>query len=254
MDKELDELQAWLKAASSFELPPYNELPNVPLYMEQVVEYINKTLKPINPSEKDILTSFMVNNYVKADILEEPHNKKYTNDQLGYLLAISSLKRVLSMSEISLLIEMDKDVSTDKSVLYGFFRVMAKDILQERASKVASKADSFVDTYKRELAEGNVNAEQNLRDRLGLIALRLAIQSGVDTIISQMLLDEIGKSAHGEKVYEFESTPGHHELRRENKISLAQSKRLAAAKLAAAKKEKSKEKAPSVDNNKKEEK
>src|SRR5574344_572179 len=233
MDKELDELQAWLKAASSFELPPYNELPNVPLYMEQVVEYINKTLKALNPSEKDILTSFMVNNYVKADILEEPHNKKYSNDQLGYLLAISSLKRVLSMSEISLLIEMDKDVSTDKSVLYGFFRVMAKDILQE-------------------LAEGNANAEQNLRDRLGLIALRLAIQSGVDSIISQMLLDEIGKSAHGEKVYEFESTPGHHELRRENKISLAQSKRLAAAKLAAAKKEKSKEKAPSVDNKKEE--
>jgi hypothetical protein len=45
MDKELEELQAWLKAASSFELPPYKELPNVPLYMEQVVDYINKTLK-----------------------------------------------------------------------------------------------------------------------------------------------------------------------------------------------------------------
>jgi hypothetical protein len=245
MDKELDELQAWLKAASSFELPPYNELPNVPLYMEQVVEYINKTLKPLNPSEKDILTSFMVNNYVKADILEEPHNKKYTNDQLGYLLAISSLKRVLSMSEISLLIEMDKDVSTDKSVLYGFFRVMAKDILQERASKVASKADSFVDTYKRELAEGNANAEQNLRDRLGLIALRLAIQSGVDSIISQMLLDEIGKSAHGEKVYEFESTPGHHELRREEQ-DLFGSVETVGCRQVAAKKEKSKEKAPSV--------
>jgi hypothetical protein len=93
----------------------------------------------------------MVNNYVKADILEEPHNKKYSNDQLGYLLAISSLKRVLSMSEISLLIEMDKDVSTDKSVLYGFFRVMAKDILQERATKVSMKTDSFVSTYQREL-------------------------------------------------------------------------------------------------------
>jgi hypothetical protein len=50
------------------------------------------------------------------------------------------------MSEISMLIEMDKDVSTDKSVLYGFFRVMAKDILQENATKGASKTDSFVDT------------------------------------------------------------------------------------------------------------
>jgi hypothetical protein len=77
-----------------------------------------------------------------------------------------------------------------------------------------------------------------------LIALRLAIQAGVDTIISQMLLDEIGKSLHGKDVYEFESTPGHHELRREDKISLAQSKRLAAAK-----KEKSKEKKPTKEPN-----
>jgi hypothetical protein len=41
MDKELEELQNWLKAASSFELPSYKELPTVPLYMEQVIDYIN---------------------------------------------------------------------------------------------------------------------------------------------------------------------------------------------------------------------
>jgi hypothetical protein len=129
-----------------------------------------------------------------------------------------------------MLIEMDKDVSTDKSVLYGFFKIMAKDIMQENATKVSEKTDSFVATYQRELSEGNPNAEQNLRDRLGLVALRLAIQAGVNSIMAQMILDEIGKAVHGEKVYQFESTPGHHELRREDKISLAQSKRLAAAK------------------------
>ena len=125
----------------------------------------------------------MVNNYVKADILDEPSKKKYSNDHLGYLLAITSLKRVLSMSEISMLIEMDKDVSTDKSILYGFFNVMAKDIMQENASKVSKKTGSFVATYQRELSEGNPNAEQNLRDRLGLIALRLAIQADVNGIM-----------------------------------------------------------------------
>src|SRR5574344_1373847 len=197
MDKEVSELIEWLKAASVYELPPYKELPNVPLYMEQVTGYINDILKPLNPTQKDFLTSFMVNNYVKAGILAAPEKKKYTQDHLGYLLAMTTLKRTLSISEISLLIEMDKDVSTDKSVLYGFFRVMAKDILQERAPKVSMKTDSFVSTYQRELKEGNEKAEQNLRDRLGLIALRLAIQAGVDTIISQMRLDESGKSLHG---------------------------------------------------------
>jgi hypothetical protein len=124
----------------------------------------------------------MVNNYVKADILEEPHKKKYTNDQLGYLLAITSLKRVLSMSRFPMLIEMDKDVSTDKSVLYGFFRVMAKDILQRTGEQGASKKRILSSIpINGNSAEGNPNAEQNLRDRLGLIALRLAIQAGVNT-------------------------------------------------------------------------
>jgi hypothetical protein len=245
MDKELQDIQSWLAAASSFELPSYRELPGVPLYMEQVVEYINSALKPINPSNKDILTSFMVNNYVKADILKEPVKKKYNTEHLGYLFAISSLKRVLSMSEISMLIEMDKDVAADKSVLYGFFKVMARDILQESSKKVASKTQSFVDTYNNEIKANNPNAEQNLRDRLGLIALRLAVQAGVDSMISQMILDNVAKSVHGEKAYEFESTPGHHEVRRENKISLAESKRLAAVK-----KEKSKAEKPSADHKK----
>jgi hypothetical protein len=244
MDKELKYIQDWLEAASHFELPSYKELPTVPLYMEQVIEYINSSLKPLNPSEKDILTSFMVNNYVKADILKGPEKKKYSNEHLGYLLAITSLKRVLSMSEISMLIEMDKDIATDKSTLYGFFKVMSRDILQESAQKVSRKTDDFVATYNKEVKEGNPNAEKNLRDRLGLIALRLAIQGGVDAIMAQMILDEVGKSVHGEKTYEYETTPGHHELRRENKISLAESKRLAAAK-----KEKSKAK-PTKDEKK----
>jgi hypothetical protein len=87
-----------------------------------------------------MLTSFMVNNYVKADILERAEQEEILQRSFGLSFGHHfSLKRVLSMSEISMLIEMDKDVSTDKSVLYGFFKVMAKDILQENATKVSKK-------------------------------------------------------------------------------------------------------------------
>lgn len=230
MDKELQGLLAWLKAASTYELPPYNELPQVPLYMEQVTGYVNSILKPLNPTNKDLLTSFMVNNYVKADIMKAPEKKKYSVDQLGYLLAITTLKRTLSISEIALLIEMDKDVSTDKSVLYGFFRIMAKDIMQEVASKVSIKAQGISERYQKESMAGNPDAEKNLRDSIGLIALRMSIQAGVYQTISQGILDTIGMSMHGEKIYQQEITPGHKEKEREDKISKAQSRRVAIAK------------------------
>lgn len=237
MEPRFKELQAWLEAASQYELPSFNELPSVPLYMEQVTDYINKILLPINPAQKDLLTSFMVNNYVKAKIIKEPEKKKYTEEQLGYLLAITTLKRTLSMSEISLLIELDKDVSNDKSVLYGFFRVMAKDIFQETAKKIKSKSDLYLATYEKQQAEGNPKAEQNLRDSFALSALRLAIQGGVDQAIAQSILEELIMDLHGQKAYKIESTPGHKEMEREEKISRAQSRRIAAAKVLSEKEE-----------------
>jgi hypothetical protein len=231
-DEELNALLAWLKSASTYELPDYQTLPHVPLYMEQVTDYINEILKPLNSSEKSALTSFMVNNYVKASIMDAPKNKKYNVDQLGYLIAITSLKRSLTISEIALLIEMDSDVSKDKSVLYGFFRVMSKDILQEVTTRALSKSEEYAERYHKEKEEGNPKADANLRDSLGLISLRMAIQSAVYGIVSQSILDAIGRDMKGDQVYLAENTPGHKEREREAKINRDQILRVGAAKKA----------------------
>ncbi len=230
MDKEIEKLQFWLKTASSYELPSFKELPTVPLYMEQVVVYINQVLSPLTPSDTQILTSFMVNNYVKAKILKEPAKKKYSVEHLGYLLALTTLKRTLSMSEISLLIEMDKDVSTDKSVLYGFFSVMTKDILQETANKTELKTASFVERYEKEKKADPAKADMNLRDSLGLIALRLAIQASVNQALAEVILTSIAKDVHSEKEFELESKPTPNEVKRENRLNEGQARRLALAK------------------------
>lgn len=230
MEDELKQIQEWLKVLEGFGLPAYKELPSVPLYMEQVVGYINEALKPLCTSDQQVLTSFMVNNYVKAKIIDEPVKKKYNQVQLGYLMAISTLKITLSMSEISLLIEMDNDVSTDKSILYGFFRVMANDILKDSVERLSRRVDTYAIRFNEEKAKNDPKADVNLRDSLGLIALRLSIQAGVNEILSSLLLDAVGKDMHGEKAFEIESTPGAHEMRRENKISGAEAKRLVAAR------------------------
>jgi len=230
MDKEISELIEWLKVASAYELPSYKELPSIPLYMEQVTGYVNDILKPLNPIQKDLLTSFMVNNYVKAGIIAAPEKKKYSQDHLGYLLAITTLKRTLSISEISLLIEMDKDVTMDKSVLYGFFRVMEKDVLQETAQKTLIKAVSFKERYDKETSQKDPEAENHLRDSLALIALRMSIQAAVYQALSQNILDSVGKDLHGVKAYQLENTPSNKEKEREMEINASQSKRVALIK------------------------
>ena len=120
MDEELKKLQDWLESASLYELPSYKELPTVPLYMEQVVGYINKTLAPLSPHDSEILTSYMVNNYVKAKIIKEPERKKYNEVHLGYLLAICSLKNCLLASASSSMSEMLGGGTSSSSPLSPF--------------------------------------------------------------------------------------------------------------------------------------
>ena len=88
MAKDTAELEKWIKEVGSFSLPQFKELPNVELYMEQVLSYINSSLAIFSDDPRKVLTSFMVNNYVKAGMIPEPKKKKYDREQIGYLMAI----------------------------------------------------------------------------------------------------------------------------------------------------------------------
>lgn len=96
----------------SFHPPRWNELPGIPLYMDQVVLFLNQALDPIQfEDSRPLLTSSMVNNYVKNSIVKAPVKKQYRPYHLAYLLVVCALKRCYSLSEISTLIQMYSDIS-----------------------------------------------------------------------------------------------------------------------------------------------
>ena len=59
-------------AIEGFRLPRYAQIPNVGLYLEQVVRYVNTHLAPLGEPE---LTSSMVSNYVKQGLISSPIKK-----------------------------------------------------------------------------------------------------------------------------------------------------------------------------------
>lgn len=198
MEDIYGQLKAFLEKTQDFKLPSYNEIPSVPLYMEQVVEYVNGVLAPFALEGKPILSSFMVNNYVKAKIIDEPNGKKYDRNHIGYLLAISALKNVLPLSDLSLLIEMDKGVSTDKSVLYEFFRMLFGDILKQVVQKASWRIEDYGRRYEKESQDGEPLARTHLQEGLALTALRLSVQSSVEKTMASYLLSGIEDDMHGE--------------------------------------------------------
>lgn len=92
-------------------IPTWNELPNIDLYLDQVVTLVNTVLSPYiffnSDNHKDnnlVLSKTMINNYVKNNLIDAPIKKKYGKVQLAKLFVICVLKQVYSMNDIKNLI------------------------------------------------------------------------------------------------------------------------------------------------------
>lgn len=99
-----------------FRLPRYEELPDVGLYLEQTTKYINGYLEPLGCME---ITSAMISNYVKKDIIPSPVKKQYYAEHIAYLFFVVIAKNLLSMDNIKLLIKMQKK-SYSNPVAYNY--------------------------------------------------------------------------------------------------------------------------------------
>ena len=86
---------------SFFFYPKWEEIPNIDLYLDQVLLYVNQVCAPISPDKEKGLTASMVNNYVKHGYLTKPDKKKYQRKQIARLIAITTLKSVFSIQEIA---------------------------------------------------------------------------------------------------------------------------------------------------------
>ncbi len=91
----------------NFHCPRWHELPDIGLYMDQVVSIIEDNLGLITLSnEGKIVTSTMINNYVKQKMIAPPFKKKYQKSQVARLFIICILKRCFSISEITIIIDL----------------------------------------------------------------------------------------------------------------------------------------------------
>ena len=86
---------------SIFSYPKWEDIPNIDLYLDQVLLYVNQVCAPISPDKEKGLTASIVNHYVKHGYLTKPDKKKYQRKQIARLIAITTLKSVFSIQEIA---------------------------------------------------------------------------------------------------------------------------------------------------------
>ena len=94
-------LVRWQKYMENYCLPTWEELPDMELYMDQVVSLVNRYLDLIpHDADNSVLTASTVNNYVRLRVMPPPERKRYGRRHLAYLIMICLMKQSLTLSEI----------------------------------------------------------------------------------------------------------------------------------------------------------
>lgn len=107
-------------------LPAWEELPDLELYMDQVLSLMVRYLG----AEGRTLTASMVNNYVKMGAVPAPKKKRYGRVHLSRLIIICVLKSVLPLAEIQKLTERGVADSSDEQ-FYAAFRAQYQSVREE---------------------------------------------------------------------------------------------------------------------------
>ena len=138
------------EASKYFYIPTWEEIPNIDLYLDQVVTLLEEYLRPFSLEPEDkVITKTMINNYVKQNIISAPVNKKYNKEQVAMLFVICMLKQVYSINDISRLIKLSFK-NNEPSIAYTKFanelRLAIKEIFEEkkREDKPKDRAEQII--------------------------------------------------------------------------------------------------------------
>ncbi|MBM6939259.1 DUF1836 domain-containing protein [Pseudoflavonifractor phocaeensis] len=161
--EELEELKERMAQDRPVE---WASFPDLGLYMDQIISYMPRQL--IHYGEGELLTSAMVNNYIKDGLLPRAEGKRYSRTHLAYLTAICVLKQVLSVREVKDLLAVGESRKGSAEALYTYFCKQLDGVLRETSDFLP---------------------QDGTEEDLPRLALALALRSYADRLACQRVLD-----------------------------------------------------------------
>ena len=169
----------WEQYMLHYELPDWEGLPDLELYMDQVVALITRYLEilPRAGATDGVVTPSAINNYVRMRVMPAPVRKKYTRVHLAYLVLICLLKQTLTLAEIQVILPVDLPESEVHTIYDGF------------VSRLHDTSRLFIDQVRAE-AQGVLepgNGETQVETAEGLM-LTTAVSSVLNRLLATRLL------------------------------------------------------------------
>lgn len=159
------ELEEWINSVPK--LPLWQDLPDIELYMDQLVSLANRYLEFIVNGQ---ITPSMVNSYVKKNLMPKPNRKKYSQKHLVSIILITLLKQVYSLDDIRL-----------------WLNNTLKESPEENYNKFSNFFNQSITQINQKQFNLNLNSHISSKDDF---ILNLIIQTVISKLISEKLIKE----------------------------------------------------------------
>jgi len=175
MSETEQRLLAWMDTLKAYRLPRWEELPDIALYMDQVITLIERYVSPlVNQTDGKVITAAMINNYVKLGIMPKPNKKRYERIHMAHLIVITILKQILLIPEIKQGILLQSQIN-GMPAAYDLF-------CQEQEQALVALVKKY---------HGQPNADPTLASRtvtLDRLGLHMACMSFASKIITEKVI------------------------------------------------------------------
>ncbi|MBR3719242.1 MAG: DUF1836 domain-containing protein [Firmicutes bacterium] len=165
-------------------------IPNIDLYIDQMVSCLNSELSLYAKDGDGPITKGMVSNYTKHKMIPGPEGKRYTKDHCIFMLLVYYLKGCFSMDQVRRLMRpiltnynSEWDDSVDIQAYYG---------------KIMEEVRRSEENFGRELQDSMDGIKKFLSDRgsdddiseIILLITTLIMRSNEERFLAEKLLDE----------------------------------------------------------------
>lgn len=182
-EKFINSFGEFEKILKGYTLPLWDALPEIELYMDQVISLLEKYLEiyPRALGKDKFITPAMINNYVKLGIIPAPEKKRYSKKHIALLLIIFTLKQTHDMATIQKILLSNTDEQFIKKTYDSFV-------------KNQQKAFSYVVENIKVVANPIFENEADNPERL----CDLLVQAAASANIFKILTDSMSRACHSD--------------------------------------------------------
>ena len=181
-------LESILESLSKMEYIKSSKIPDIDLYMDQVLTFMNGNLDNVKRHESDkVMTKTMINNYAKNHLLPAPEKKKYTKEHIMVLMFIYYFKNILSIGDIQSIL----NPLTDRYFANGKELNLEK-VYEEVFSLEKGQIDQLKETLTKDYQRaGETFTEEDEEDKHFLQLFSFICMLSYDIYIRKQIIEKI---------------------------------------------------------------